>query len=48
MVCSVEYVPGSAISKYCPICAKKVQREKSNESKRRDRERNKRICIDRY
>ena len=29
-VCGVEYVPGSGISKYCPVCAKKMQREKSN------------------
>jgi site-specific DNA recombinase len=46
MVCSVEYVPGSAISIYCPICAKKVQREKSNESKRRSREQKRMICIE--
>ncbi len=39
MVCGVEYVPGSGISKYCPACAKKIQREKSNESKRRSRKR---------
>ena len=32
-VCGVRYIPGSAISKYCPICVKKVQGEKSNESK---------------
>jgi len=46
MVCGVEYIPGSAISKYCPICAKKVQREKSNESKRRSREQKRMACID--
>ena len=45
-VCGVRYIPGSAISKYCPICAKKVQREKSNESKRRSRERSRRVCIE--
>ena len=46
MVCGVEYVPGSAISKYCPTCAKKVQREKSNESKRRSREQKRMVCIE--
>jgi site-specific DNA recombinase len=45
-VCGVRYIPGSAVSKYCPICAKKVQREKSNESKRRSRERSRRVCIE--
>ena len=45
-VCDVEYVPGSAISKYCPICAKKVQREKSNESRRRSRTRDRQVCIE--
>ena len=45
-VCGVEYVPGSAISKYCPICAKKVQREKSNECKRRSREQKRMACIE--
>ncbi|MCM1065907.1 MAG: hypothetical protein NC420_15850, partial [Eubacterium sp.] len=44
-VCGVEYVPRSGISKYCPACAKKIQREKSNESKRRSRERNRQVCI---
>ena len=34
------------ISKYCPACAKRIQREKSNESKRRSRERNRRACIE--
>ena len=42
----VEYVPSSGISKYCPACAKRIQREKSNESKRRSRERNRRACIE--
>ena len=46
MVCGVEYVPGSGISKYCPTCAKRIQREKSNESKRRSRERNRQACIE--
>ena len=45
-VCGVEYVPSSGISKYCPACAKRIQREKSNESKRRNRERNRRACIE--
>ena len=45
-VCGVEYVPSSGISKYCPACAKRIQREKSNESKRRSRERNRRACIE--
>ena len=45
-VCGVEYVPSSGISKYCPTCAKRIQREKSNESKRRSRERNRRACIE--
>ncbi|HBG5183286.1 TPA: recombinase family protein [Clostridioides difficile] len=45
-VCGVEYVPGSGISKYCPVCAKKMQREKSNESKRRSREQKRMACIE--
>lgn len=45
-VCGVEYVPGSGASRYCPACAKKIQREKSNESKRRSRERNRQACIE--
>ena len=45
-VCGVEYVPGSGISKYCPVCAKKIQREKSNESKRRSREQKRMVCIE--
>ena len=45
-VCGVEYVPSSGISKYCPACAKRIQSEKSNESKRRSRERNRRACIE--
>ena len=46
MVCGVEYVPGSGISKYCPACAKRIQREKSNESKRRSREQKRMVCIE--
>ena len=46
MVCGVEYVPGSGISKYCPACAKRIQREKSNESKRRNREQKRMVCIE--
>ena len=46
MVCGVGYIPGSAVAKYCSVCSKKVQREKSNESKRRSRERNRRVCIE--
>ena len=45
-VCGVEYVPGSGASRYCPACAKKIRREKSNESKRRSRERNRQACIE--
>ena len=45
-VCGIEYVPGSGISKYCPVCAKKIQREKSNESKRRSREQKRMVCIE--
>ena len=45
-VCGVEYVPGSGISKYCPACAKKIQREKPNESKRRSREQKRMVCIE--
>ena len=45
-VCGVEYVPSSGISKYCPACAKRIQREKSDESKRRSRDRNRRACIE--
>ena len=45
-VCGIEYVPGSGISKYCPVCAKKIQREKSNESKRRSREQKRMACIE--
>ena len=44
-VCGVEYVPGSGASRYCPACAKKIQREKSNESKRRSREQKRIACM---
>ena len=44
-VCGIEYIPRSGISKYCPVCAKKVQREKSNESKRRSREQKRIACM---
>ena len=33
-------------SKYCPACAKKIQREKLNESKRRSREQKRMACIE--
>ena len=46
VVCGAGYIPGSAVSKYCPICSKKVQRAKSNESKRRSRERKRQACIE--
>ncbi len=45
-VCGVEYVPGSAISKYCPVCARKVRLERSNESRRRSREQKRMVCIE--
>ena len=45
-MCGVEYVPGSGISKYCPACAKRIQKEKSNESKRRSREQKRMVCIE--
>jgi len=45
-VCGVEYVPDCGISKYCPACAKRMQRDKSNESKRRSRKENRWVCID--
>jgi uncharacterized Zn finger protein (UPF0148 family) len=45
-VCGIEYVPGSGILKYCPACAKRIQREKSNESKRRSREQKRMACIE--
>jgi hypothetical protein len=44
-VCGVEYVPGSGASRYCPACAKKIRREKSNESKRRSREQKRIACM---
>lgn len=36
-VCGVRYVPASPVSKYCPVCGKRIHREQSNESKRRGR-----------
>ena len=45
VVCAVKNIPCSGIT-YCLICAKKTKREKSNESKRRGRERNRRVCIE--
>ncbi len=44
-VCGVEYVPGSGASRYCPACAQKIRREKSNESKRRSREQKRIACM---
>ena len=46
MVCGAEYVPGSGISKYCPACAKRIQREKPNDCKRRSREQKRMACIE--
>ena len=45
-VCGVEYVPGSAISKYCPVCARKAKLERSIESRRRSREQKRIACIE--
>jgi len=45
-VCGVEYVPGSGVSKYCPVCARKVRLERSNESRRRSREQKRTVCIE--
>ena len=45
-VCGVEYVPGSGVSKYCPVCARKVRLERSNESRRRSREQKMTVCIE--
>ena len=45
MVCGVEYVPRSGVSKYCPACARKVKLEKANESRRRSRERKRQACM---
>jgi site-specific DNA recombinase len=45
-VCGAEYVPGSGISKYCPACAKRIQREKPNDCKRRSREQKRMACIE--
>lgn len=45
-VCGIDFTPKSAVAKYCPVCSKKVQREKSNESKRRNREKSRRQVVD--
>ena len=45
-VCGVEYVPCSAISKYCPECRKKIRKVRGTETKRRSRERNRQACIE--
>ena len=44
-VCCVEYDTGSGASRYGPDCAKKIRREKSNESKRRSREQKRIACM---
>ncbi|WP_270372746.1 recombinase family protein [Longicatena caecimuris] len=36
-VCGKEYMPLSAVAKYCPACREKVRKEQSNESTRRRR-----------
>ena len=35
--CGTEFVPGSAVAKYCPACRKEIHRQQSNDSKRRNR-----------
>ena len=45
-VCGVEYVPRSAISKYCPECRKRIRKVQGTETKRRSRERNRQACIE--
>ena len=45
-VCGAEYVPRSAISKYCPECRKKIRKVRGTETKRRSRERNRQACIE--
>ena len=45
-VCGVEYVPRSAISKYCPECRGKIRKAQGTETKRRSRERNRQVCIE--
>lgn len=43
-VCGAEYIPGSAVSKYCPNCSERVRRKKSNENKRRSRAKSRMIA----
>ncbi len=45
-VCGIEYVPRSAISKYCPECRKRIRKVQGTETKRRSRERNRQACIE--
>ena len=45
-VCGVEYVAGSAISKYCPKCREKIRKTQGTETKRRSRERNRNVGIE--
>ena len=45
-VCGAEYVPRSAISKYCPECRKRIRKVQGTETKRRGRERNRQACIE--
>ena len=45
-VCGVEYVPRSAISKYCPECRKRIRKAQRTETKRRSRERSRQVCIE--
>ena len=45
-VCGVEYVPRSAISKYCPECRGKIRKAQGTETKRRSRERSRQACIE--
>lgn len=45
-VCGIEYVPRSAISKYCPECRKRIRKVQGTETKRRSRERKRQACIE--
>ncbi len=45
-VCGVEYVAGSAISKYCPKCREKIRKTQGTKTKRRSRDRNRTVCIE--
>ena len=45
-VCGIEYVPRSAISKYCPECRIRIRKVQGTETKRRSRERNRQACIE--